>query len=97
MSEKELVSAPEMTASPKVYARPDHQNSWKREEDTSEFFAKHVREDAIVLHVMHSVHRAPYHIRFDSLTMSLLTSLLRTRLISSKPMAMLPMLAIVDE
>ena len=59
MSEKELVSAPEMTASPKVYARPDHQNSWKREEDTSEFFAKHVREDAIVLHVMHSVHRAP--------------------------------------
>ena len=96
MSEKELVSAPQMTASPRVYARPDHQNSREREEDTSEFFAEHVREDAIVLHVMHLVHHAPY-IRFDSLTMSLLTSLLRTRLMRSKPMAMLPMLAIVDE
>jgi len=97
MSEKEPVSAPEMIASPRVYARPDHQNSRKREEDTSEFFAEHVREDAIVLHVIHLVHRAPYYIRFDSLTMSLLTSLLRTRLMRSKPMAMLPMLAIVDE
>ena len=95
--EKEPVSAQQMTASPKVYARPNHQNPRKRKEDTSEFFAKHVREDAIVLHVMHSVHRAPYCIRFYSLTMSLLTSLLRTRLMRSKPMAMLPMLAIVDE
>ena len=53
MIEKEPVSALEMTASPKVYARPDHQNSRKRKEDTSEFFAEHVGKDAIVLHVMH--------------------------------------------
>ena len=52
MSEKEPVSAPEIAAGPRVYARPDHQNSRKRKEDRSELFAKHVREDAIVLHVI---------------------------------------------